>query len=172
MCAYCASCLRRVSLRCAYRAARSRLSSALDSHMHLPLLGFRRLSIASVAVVLGGCVLNRHSSQPFDGCWTDNPPTDYIVRAAANSIIGDSGSGGRRIRTLSAVPLNLDSIRAHSELVTDPAICRRAWKALRLSDRGSRAAVIQIGRTYWVRYPGGYQAFDDHFRLLASIVDL
>lgn len=141
--------------------------------MHLLLFGIRWRSVASVAALLAvGCVLNRQISQSFEGCWTDKPPTDYIVRAAANWIIGDSGAGGGRIRTLAAVPPNVDSIRARSELVTDPAICRRAWNALRASDRGSRVAVVQIGHTYWVRHPGGYQAFDDHFRLLTSIVDL
>jgi len=140
--------------------------------MHLSTLGLRRVSLVAAVLLGTGCVLNRQASEPFDGCWAENPPTDYIVRSAANAIIGDKGAGGPRIRALAAMPLYVDSIRRHSELVTDRAICVRAWRALDPSDRRPRVAVVRIGHTYWVRLPSGLQAFDDDWRLLTNIVDL
>jgi hypothetical protein len=132
----------------------------------------RVAGFSAAALLLAGC-LHRHSpSIALAGCWTDNPPADYIIRTAANSIIGDRGAGGPRIRALAAVPLNVDSIRGHSQLVSDPAVCARVWHALDADERQSRIAIVQVGRTYWVRVPNGYRAFDDSYRLLTAIVDL
>jgi hypothetical protein len=129
--------------------------------------------VLAVTLLVSGCALNRQrASAPFEGCWVDNPPTGYIVSTAANSIIGDQGAGGPRIRSLANVPLSLDSIRAHIQLVTDPAACGRAWRALERHDRTPRIAVVQIGRTYWIRLPYGIQAFDDRFHTFTAIVDL
>ena len=136
------------------------------------------LTLRSLAVALGivvfvpGCFRTNPAPTVFGGCWEDGAPTDYIIRTAANSIIGDRGAGGPRIRALANVPLQVDSIRAHSRLVTDAAICLRLWRALDPDDRLACIAVVQIGRTYWVRLPYGYRAFDDSNRLLTAITDL
>jgi hypothetical protein len=128
--------------------------------------------LLAIAVLCAGCFFRRPESPAFDGCWNDGATTGYIVGTAANTIIGGGGARGPRIRSLAGVPLVVDSIRAHSQVVSDPAICKRFWDALESEARDSRLAVVQIGHTYWVRSRGGIRAFDDRARLLAAIVDL
>ena len=125
-----------------------------------------------IVILAAGCFRSNPTPIVFDGCWQDGAPTDYIITTAANSIIGDQGAGGSRIRALANVPPRVDSIRAHSRLVTDSALCLRLWRKLEPNDRMARIAVVQIGRTYWVRLPYGYRAFDESFRLLTAITDL
>jgi len=114
-----------------------------------------------------------HASQPpADACWLTNAPTYYIVRDAANFLISRKGTDADRARSLAAVPLVVDSVRTHSRLVNDQATCARLWLAIDPQDRGTQVAVVQIGRTYWVRSAGGMRAFDDSYHLLAAFADL
>ena len=124
------------------------------------------------AVLSAGCLWHRPVSAPFDGCGIDDATRGYIIRTAANAIIGDRGAGGPRIRALAAVPLSVDSIHARSQVVSDRAICERLWQWLEPEERQSRVVALQIGGTYWVRVPGGTHAFDDRGHRLTAIVDL
>jgi hypothetical protein len=134
---------------------------------------FRRfIPPLAILALSAACTSSRPSPVAFDGCLVEGAPTGFIIRTAANSIIGDSGAGGPRIRSLAGVPLIVDSVRAHSHVVTDRAVCARLWRALHPDDREPRVAVVQIGRTYWVRTPRAIHAFDDAFRFLTAIVDL
>ena len=94
------------------------------------------------------------------------------MRDAANFLIARKGADADRARALAAVPLIVDSVRAHSRLINNQATCARLWLALDPQDRGAQVAVIQIGHTYWVRSVGGMRAFDDSYHLLAAFVDL
>ena len=53
------------------------------------------LTLRSLAVALGivvfvpGCFRTNPAPTVFGGCWEDGAPTDYIIRTAANSIIGE-----------------------------------------------------------------------------------
>lgn len=129
-------------------------------------------SFALTVVTAAGCALHHSPRPPSDACWLANPPTDYIVRDAANFLIARKGTDADRARTLAAAPLIIDSVRAHSRLIDNQATCARLWLALDPQDRGAQVAVIQIGRTYWVRSAGGMRAFDDSYHLLAAFADL
>jgi hypothetical protein len=135
---------------------------------------FRQFAVTlGIVALAGGCFRNQPTSAAFDGCWRDNPPTDYLISTAANVIIGDRGAGADRIRALAGAPLLLDSVRAHSHVVSDPAICSRLWSKLDPVNRTARLAAVQIGRTYWVRLARGSLAFDDSYRqLMIPIVDI
>jgi len=123
--------------------------------------------------VLGiACFRGAPAPIAFDGCSIDAAAVDYDIRTAANAIISDRRAGGPRIRSLAGVPLTLDSVRAHSQVVTDRAVCARLWRAIDEQDREPQLAVVRIGRTYWVRLSRAVHGFDDDFRPLTTIVDL
>jgi hypothetical protein len=117
-----------------------------------------------------GCALH-HTRAPADACWTSDAPIDYIIRPAANVLIAAKGPTWDRMRALASVPLVLDSIRAHSRVVTDQGTCARLWLALDKHDRGPRIAVVQIGQTFWTRSADGMTAFDNAYRWVAGFVD-
>ena len=130
---------------------------------------FSLVSAFALPVLAAGCIPARPPSVAFDGCWTDGAPTGYVIRTAANEIVGGRDA---RIRTLAGVPLVVDSVRAHSEPVTDRSVCIRLWGALDSDDRTARLAAVRIGRTFWVRLRHGVEAFDDSYHRLTSVVDL
>jgi len=132
-----------------------------------------RHQVGSLVVALSvACFRSGPAPVAFDGCSTDTAAIGYIIRTATNSIISDRGAGGLRIRSLAGVPLTVDSVRQHSQVVTDRALCTRLWRALDKQDREPRLAVVRIGRTYWVRLSRAVHGFDDEFRRLTAIVDL
>ena len=129
-------------------------------------------AIALGASLLLACGLVHAAHPPADACWTIGAPTDYILRDAASALIASEGRNWDRMRTLAAVPLAVDSIRAHGRVLTDPATCARLWLALDPQFRGAHVAVVQIGQTYWARSANGMSAFDDRFRWVATFVDI
>jgi hypothetical protein len=131
----------------------------------------RRSVIALGASLLGACGLLHVAHPPSDACWTIGPPTSYIIRDAANALIAMKGPNWDRMRVLAAVPLVVDSIRAHSRVLTDQATCARLWSALDPHERGPHIAVVQIGQTYWARSADGMNAFDNTYRWVAGFVD-
>lgn len=132
-----------------------------------------RNQVASLVVALSvACFRSGPAPVAFDGCSTDAGAINYDIRTAASAIISDRGAGGPQIRLLAGVPLSVDSVRAHSQVVTDRAICARLWRALDEQDREPRLTVVRIGRTYWVRLSRAVHGFDDEFRPLTTIVDL
>ena len=132
---------------------------------------YRYSVMALSAFLLVACGLVHAAHPPADACWTIGAPTDYIVRDAANALIAMKGRNWERMRTLAAVPLVVDSIRAHSRVLTDQATCARLWLALDPHDRGEHVAVVQIGQTYWVRSADGMSAFDNTYHWVAGFVD-
>jgi hypothetical protein len=138
----------------------------------MPYLIFRRARVVFLGALISGCLLHRPVDPPADACLTNGAPTDYIVRDAANALIASKGQTWDRMRVLAAVPLVVDSIRAHSRVLTDQAVCAKLWLRLDSQDRGAHIAVVQIGQTYWARSTNGMSAFDDKFRQVAAFVDL
>ena len=134
-------------------------------------LVYRHSAIALGASLLLACGLVLAAHPPSDACWTTGAPTSYIIGGAANALIAMNGANWDRMRTLAAAPLVVDSIRAHSRVVTDQATCARLWLALDRHERGAQIAVVQIGQTYWVRSGGGITAFDDRHRWVGGFVD-
>jgi len=132
---------------------------------------FRHSAIALGTSLLLACGLVHAAHPPADASWTTGAPTSYVLRDAANALIGMKGPNWDRMRTLAAVPLVVDSIRAHSRVLTDQATCARLWLALDRSSRGAHVAVVQVGQTYWVRSAAGMTAFDDRYRWVGSFVD-
>jgi hypothetical protein len=138
-------------------------------------MAFRIRRSSAIALVLSavlGCALHHPVHAPPDVCWTSGAPTDYIVRDAANALIGSKGPTWDRMRALAAVPLVVDSIRARSRVLSEQTTCARLWLALDRDDRGARIAVVQIGETYWVRSGDGMRAFDNKFHQVAAFADL
>jgi hypothetical protein len=131
----------------------------------------RRFAPLAIAVGIA-CVINRPTPVAFNGCSVDAAAVDYVIRTAANVIIGNRGADGQRIRSLANVPLAVDSVRARSRVVTDRAVCGQLWRALDSEERHTQVTVVQIGSTYWVRLPRAIHAFDGAFRWLIAVVDL
>lgn len=156
----------------AYRHRR-RPNQGVASHSHRAHSSFGTFSgFVGLVALSAGCFVRPSASVVFEGCGSDDATRGYVLGTAANAVIGDHGSGGDRIRSLADVPLRVDSIRARSRVVSDYSVCERLWHSLDPEDRQARVIAVQIGRTYWIRVPGGTQAFDDRGKRLTAIVDL
>jgi hypothetical protein len=94
--------------------------------------------------------------------------------AAALSTLTDSTSEiGRRARALAGPPLQSDSLRVRARRVLDDRLCRSAGATAQRWSAGDQYAVIQIGRTYWVRGTTWEYTnlLDDRYRWLTSFIE-
>ena len=129
---------------------------------------------AAVLFVASACYRGPSSSAAAAECWIDEVSLGQLRRQAYFTLLERKQPQADTLRRLVSVPIQRDSLEAHSEVVLDRQLCRRAASAAEEPGRSGRFAVLRVGRTYWVRSVdhGWIKALDERFRPILTIVEL
>ena len=134
---------------------------------------FPFIGCALVLILASACHSGQRSSAAITECWADETSLSYLRREAYQTFLARRQRDADSLRRLVSVPIQPDSLVAHSEVVRDPELCHRAAHGAEAPQPGERFTVLRVGRTYWVRSSRGViMALDHNFRHIMSIVEL